>query len=93
MMMSKGDVDVISVPLANLPETETSIKNQKLGLDDAWKRNTDNVIPVIIRYNIPVTIFVCTDSVKDGTYWWLKVRQAPHVLPVPYRTTQEIRKD
>lgn len=39
--------------------------------DDGWKENIDNVIPIIIEHNIPVTFFISTDPVEnDGVFWW-----------------------
>jgi peptidoglycan/xylan/chitin deacetylase (PgdA/CDA1 family) len=39
--------------------------------DDGWKENIDNVIPIMIEYNVPVTFFVSTDPVENGgVFWW-----------------------
>jgi peptidoglycan/xylan/chitin deacetylase (PgdA/CDA1 family) len=45
-----------------------------VSLDDGWRGNINNVIPVVIKYNIPITIFICTGAMEDGTYWWRKVQ-------------------
>ena len=42
-----------------------------LTFDDGWKENIENVIPIIIEYNIPVTFFISTDPVENsGIFWW-----------------------
>lgn len=37
--------------------------------DDGWKGNLD-LIEVIEEYNVPISIFVTTDAIKEGNYWW-----------------------
>jgi len=42
-----------------------------ISFDDGWKQNINNVIPILIEYNIPATFFITTGPVeKDGLYWW-----------------------
>lgn len=46
--------------------------NEKLclvTLDDGWKGNL-NLLPVIEKYHVPITIFVTTEPVDSGNYWW-----------------------
>jgi peptidoglycan/xylan/chitin deacetylase (PgdA/CDA1 family) len=39
--------------------------------DDGWKENIDNIIPVMVEHNIPVTFFISTDPVENGgVFWW-----------------------
>jgi len=63
-----------------------------ISLDDGWKENLDNVIPIVVEYDFPVTIFVCTDAVENGAFWWKKVKAYPHLLPANLRKTKAIRK-
>lgn len=63
-----------------------------ISLDDGWKGNIDNVIPITVQYNVPITIFICTGAVEEGTFWWRKVRQSPEVLPTQFQTTEVIRE-
>lgn len=37
--------------------------------DDGWKGNID-LIPIIEKYNIPITIFVPIDPIISGNFWW-----------------------
>jgi peptidoglycan/xylan/chitin deacetylase (PgdA/CDA1 family) len=41
--------------------------------DDGWKNNIDHVLPIISRYNIPITIFIPTQPIIEGMFWWTKV--------------------
>jgi peptidoglycan/xylan/chitin deacetylase (PgdA/CDA1 family) len=63
-----------------------------ISLDDGWKDNIKNILPIISRYNIPVTIFIYTGAVVDGAFWWRKVAQSGHLLPARYRDAGTIRK-
>lgn len=42
-----------------------------LSIDDGWKDNIHNIIPVINDYKIPITFFIATDPVENqGIFWW-----------------------
>jgi len=42
-----------------------------ISFDDGWKQNIKNVIPILIKYNIPATFFITTGPVEnDGLFWW-----------------------
>ena len=42
-----------------------------LSIDDGWKDNIHNIIPVINEYKIPITFFIATDPVENqGIFWW-----------------------
>lgn len=40
-----------------------------LSFDDAWRTNL-SLLPIIEKYNVPVTIFVPVEPVFSGNYWW-----------------------
>lgn len=46
-----------------------------LSFDDGWKSNYENIYPLLIKYNIPATIFVATKGIEDGYYWFSKAFQ------------------
>lgn len=72
-----------------------------LSLDDGWKQNFD-LLPVIEKYQVPMCIFVSTQPVIEGNFWWEyveKVRDKEGVnqfklLPYDefYRQLDEIKK-
>ncbi len=47
-----------------------------LTLDDGWQSNEANVVEVANQYQVPVTIFVSTEPVEKGTYWWSYIIEA-----------------
>lgn len=38
--------------------------------DDGWIDNFENAFPILKQYNVPATIFVCTDFVNTGKKLW-----------------------
>lgn len=63
-----------------------------VSLDDGWKGNIDNVIPTAVEYNIPITIFIYTDAIEDGTFWWQAVNESANRLPAGFRDIETIWK-
>lgn len=55
-----------------------------LTADDGWKSNESNIVEVAEKYRVPVTIFVATEAVEEGAYWWSYLERAKElniVLP------------
>lgn len=44
-----------------------------ISLDDGWQGNL-KLVPVIEKYNVPICIFVATEPLVSGNYWWEFVR-------------------
>ena len=62
-----------------------------ISFDDGWLGNIQNVVPIIIEKNIPVTFFLTTDPIKNnGVFWWTYVMKFRKYLPDIYRS--DIRK-
>jgi poly-beta-1,6-N-acetyl-D-glucosamine N-deacetylase len=46
-------------------------------VDDGWQTNFDNIVPIAVKNNIPVTIFVNPEMVEKGNaYWWSYITEA-----------------
>jgi len=46
-------------------------------VDDGWKSNFDNIVPVAVKNKIPVTIFINPEMVEKGNaYWWSYISEA-----------------
>lgn len=46
-------------------------------IDDGWKSNLDNIVPVAVQNHVPVSIFVSTEVVEKGNgYWWSYIMEA-----------------
>lgn len=41
-----------------------------LTVDDGWQSNLANIAPIVDAYHIPITIFITTNPVEDGVFWW-----------------------
>lgn len=53
-----------------------------LSIDDGWKDNIRNIIPVINKYKIPITFFIATDPVENqGIFWWTFFEKCKEQLP------------
>jgi peptidoglycan/xylan/chitin deacetylase (PgdA/CDA1 family) len=56
-----------------------------ISFDDAWRRTLTEVIPIIRDRNLPVTIFIPTQEVRRGTFWFSHVLRNAAALPEPFR--------
>lgn len=41
-----------------------------LTVDDGWRDNLSNIMPVVNARNIPICFFISTGPILDGTFWW-----------------------
>lgn len=62
--------------IVSLSEFELLLKKgdlpSKLALltfDDGWRDNL-KLIPIIQKFNVPVAIFITTEAILQGNYWW-----------------------
>lgn len=49
-----------------------------LTVDDGWQSNESNIVEVANRYCVPVSLFISTEPVEEGNFWWsylLKAKQ------------------
>jgi poly-beta-1,6-N-acetyl-D-glucosamine N-deacetylase len=61
-----------------------------LTADDGWQSNQKNIAQVAERHQIPVTIFVATDPVEQGSYWWSYVEEAQR-RNIPTPTIEQLK--
>lgn len=53
-----------------------------LSIDDGWKDNIQNIIPVINKYKTPITFFIATEPVENqGIFWWTFFEKCKDQLP------------
>lgn len=45
-------------------------------VDDGWQSNKESVVAIANKYQVPVTIFVSTEPIQNGNYWWPYVNEA-----------------
>jgi len=56
-----------------------------ISFDDGWRGNL-SLVPVIERYDVPVTIFLTTEAVEPpGVFWWTCAYDHRSELPDPFR--------
>jgi poly-beta-1,6-N-acetyl-D-glucosamine N-deacetylase len=66
--------------------SETESKAVWISFDDGWRGNVDQVIPILIEYNVPATFYLTTGPIgsDDGTFWWPLMKANRTYLPIPY---------
>ena len=70
--ISNGDLLLIANGLKEFPLGAVVVN-----VDDGWVGNKHNIIPIINKLEIPVSIFINTDPVEQGdAYWWSYVNAA-----------------
>lgn len=46
-------------------------------IDDGWRENKENVVSVVNKYKIPVSIFVVSDMIQNKKrFWWSYIEEA-----------------
>lgn len=45
-------------------------------IDDGWQSNLENIVEVARLYKVPIALFIATEAVEEGTYWWPYVYEA-----------------
>jgi len=54
--------------------------------DDGWRANLSEVLPVMLKYNIPLTFFISSGPVENsGVFWFSLVRTFRDFLPSIYQ--------
>ncbi|WP_296313622.1 polysaccharide deacetylase family protein [Winogradskyella sp. UBA3174] len=74
----KNDYYFISTDdLYNVLKNKKVIKNGAvcITVDDGWKDNIENIMPIVTKLQIPLTIFIATEPVKNGAFWWSYIKE------------------
>lgn len=60
----------------SIKELDSLIRERKkagklvfISFDDGWQGNVE-LMELIEKFKVPVTIFITTDALKEGNYWW-----------------------
>lgn len=83
-----SEKDIVAIANKKLPFPKVGVI---LTLDDGWESNQENVIAVAEKEKVPVTIFVATDAIKNGNYWWSYVARAKELI-VPFPSIEDLKK-
>jgi len=73
-----SDADLQSILENRMPIQPRSVW---LSFDDGYCRNLENVVPVLERYEIPGTFFVCPKAIETGWLWFDVARKYSGFLP------------
>lgn len=63
--ISTADLEQIILKRTSFPKAAIL-----LTVDDGWQSNAKNIVEVSQKYKVPVTIFISTEPVEEGNYWW-----------------------
>lgn len=50
-------------------EMKTQGRIAFVSFDDGWRNNL-KLIPIMEKYHVPMTLFVSTEPIQSGNYWW-----------------------
>ena len=72
----KYDFTIVSINQLQQILDGTKVNTNKtvfISFDDAWSENL-KLIPILEKYNVPITLFVPTKAIEDGDLWLNIVR-------------------
>jgi peptidoglycan/xylan/chitin deacetylase (PgdA/CDA1 family) len=84
--LTQGDIIDISESKLEFPKGAVIVT-----VDDGWQSNVDNIAAIAEKYNVPVTIFVSTEPVINGNYWWPYVSYATKAK-ITTHTVESLKK-
>lgn len=84
--LSQEDIISISNKTKSFPKAAVVIT-----VDDGWQTNEENIVVIANTYKVPVTIFVSTNSIESGDFWWPYVTSANR-MKVTTCTVESLKK-
>ncbi|MDP4205904.1 MAG: polysaccharide deacetylase family protein [Bacteroidota bacterium] len=60
-------------------ESKSRKKYVLLSCDDGWQKNLQ-LVPLLEKYQIPLLLFVATQPIREGNFWWETVLSGPGSL-------------
>jgi peptidoglycan/xylan/chitin deacetylase (PgdA/CDA1 family) len=88
----KHNFDIITITEFQSYYNNKKCKNKRtvfISFDDAWINNQD-LLPIIEKYAIPITIFVAIEPVMEGQIWINYVRRNLYQIPINLINNLEI---
>ncbi|MBX0332363.1 polysaccharide deacetylase family protein [Pontibacter sp. HSC-14F20] len=59
--------------------------------DDGWRDNESNLVAVADKHQVPITIFVSTEAVEEGAYWWSYLDKAKDLkINIPAKSSLKL---
>jgi peptidoglycan/xylan/chitin deacetylase (PgdA/CDA1 family) len=56
-----------------------------LTIDDGWQKNLQNVLPALEQQKVHATIFISTQAVESGAFWWTYAEKFGGLLPEKFK--------
>lgn len=82
--------DILAIKNNHLPFPASGVV---ITVDDGWQSNDENIASIANQHGIPVTIFVSTDPVKTGNFWFSYSRAADREkMDAPLQRTEVLKK-
>lgn len=84
--------------IISLKELRTMVESKKvpqervafISFDDGWQSNLA-LLPICEKYNAPITVFVATEPLESGNYWWEFVeKQSDSTLKEAFKKKSEL---
>ena len=72
--LSQDDILSISQMKEPIPRAAVLIT-----VDDGWLTNEKNIVEIANQYKVPVTIFVTTEAIQEGNFWWPYIKKASEI--------------
>ncbi|WP_299819027.1 polysaccharide deacetylase family protein [uncultured Pontibacter sp.] len=69
--LSLHDVEQLIIHKKPLPRSSVLIT-----VDDGWALNKEAVVAIANKYKLPVGIFISTEPVEEGVFWWSYLDEA-----------------
>ncbi len=86
IFLSQDDLYDIILQNRQLPKKAVVIT-----VDDGWKSNEINIVEVANKYQVPVAIFVTTEAIEKGDYWWPYIEQA-YAMQITSKSVEALKK-
>ncbi|MBI6116593.1 polysaccharide deacetylase family protein [Salegentibacter maritimus] len=68
-----SEKDIVAIANNKKPFPKSAVV---ITVDDGWLSNEKNVIEIAQKHQVPITIFVATDAIENGNYWWPYITKA-----------------
>lgn len=80
--------DILAISQKKMPFPNAGVV---ITIDDGWKTNEKNIVGVANKYEVPVTIFISTDPIENGNFWWPSIHAALK-LKLTDRSVQDLKQ-
>lgn len=80
--------DLIKIIEGEIPFPKATVL---ITVDDGWLSNVTNICELAINHNIPVAIYLATEAIEKGFYWFSSAKKA-RVMKLGYPSSNNLKK-